>query len=160
MILTVDLIWVRIEDITPLIFSIGIGFLPGIMAYLLLMRAANIEWERLNASNVLMFMSLINIIFLCGTFFIPKVEVTDPTLEDQALATGVILGLSILNLVIPILIFGLPIILVGLKNRDRYDGDYLIGAGCLFIFSKFLTFLATGVNKIQTIFYSLPDMQR
>jgi hypothetical protein len=156
MILTVELNFVG--DVVALLFSIGIGFLPGIMAYVLLMRAANTEWERLNYSNVLMFVSLINIIFLCSIFFIPNVIVTNPTLEDQALATGLILGLSILDFIVPVFIFGLPIILVGIKNRVKYDADYLILAGILFLFSKFLSFMAKGVVRIQTLFYSIPDM--
>jgi len=156
MLLTVELDFVG--DISGLLFSIGIGFIPGLMAYILLMRSANMEWERLEASNLLMFVSLINMIYLFSIFFIPDVSVTNPTQQDQDIAIGIILSLSLIDFLIPVFIFGIPILYVGIKNKTNYEGNYLILAGSLYIFSKFLGFIAYGLNKIQTLFYSLPLM--
>ncbi len=148
----IEYVW----DAIPLIYAIGIGLLPRIMAYILLMKAANIEWERLNYANVLMYIGLFNMIFQCVIFFIPEISGTDITQDEQGIIIGYILGVSLVSTIVPILIFGLPLILIGIKNRVKYDADYLIVAGFLYILYKGLAFVAFAIIKVQTLFYNLP----
>jgi uncharacterized membrane protein len=151
--MTVELIFA--PDIVAFLFSLGIGLLPSILAYTLILKAANIEWERFEYAKLFMFIGLINIIYQFAIFFIPNITGTNPTEAEIEGMKGYVLGISLIQLIVPILLFGIPIILIGIKNNRKYEAESLIAAGLLFVLSKLFFFIAYGVIKIQVDFHNI-----